>query len=263
MRFRVSWLDSNRDAARKARPDLQHAREGGRDARGQRRAARSAELDVLEPLVREGRRPLLGARARGDVVVRLQLAVDEVVPLRARAAVLVELLRVEDLDGRAGRGAQLELGPAREVLADVVDDDAARGLGARPRRPRVDDADRLVRLRAQHARRPAHDPGRRPARVVEAGLAPARDLAPRVVRLAEVQAVVAARPVGARLPRRRPTPPPASCRPRTRGAARGAGAASRATPRRSSPSPRCASRRRSGPSRARWRSRSRPGARAP
>ncbi len=90
----VERLLARREArrAREARAHLQHARERGRDARGKRLSARPAQLHVLEALVREGGRPPLGARARGDEVVRLQLAVDEVVAPRARPAVLVQLL---------------------------------------------------------------------------------------------------------------------------------------------------------------------------
>ena len=135
-----------------------------------------------------------------DVVVRLELAEDEVVADGAGLAGRVELLGVEDLDRGSRRCPDLDLGPAREVLSDVVDDDARRRLRPAARRPHAHDADRLVGLGTRHSGGRIHGARRGPGRVVEARLAPSGELAPRVVGLAEVVAVVAGGAGGADLP---------------------------------------------------------------
>src|SRR6185295_2912012 len=129
----------------------------------------SADLDVLEALVREARRPPLVALAPRDVVVGLELAADEPVTFGAGAAVLPQDLAVEDLDGRARGRAHADGGPTAEVLPHVVDEDPGRGLRARSGRALRHDAARLADLGAHDARRRGHHPSGGPARVVEAG----------------------------------------------------------------------------------------------
>ena len=178
-----------------------HADHGRLHAVGQRLVTRRAELHVLKALVSEAWPPGLRHAAARHVVVGLQLPVHEGVAVGRRRPVAGELLRVEDLDRRAGRRLHFHLDPAGQVLPDVVHDDARHGRRARAWRASADDANRLVGLGSKHAGRSCDDARRRPRGVVEAGPVPSRHPAPGVVGLAEVVAVVARRTVGADLPR--------------------------------------------------------------
>ena len=182
---------------------------------GSGRATRRAEHHVLEALVRESRRPRLLAAAARHVVVRLQLPRDERVPLGAGAAVLAALLAVEDLDRRAGWRLHANRRPSAEVLADVVDDDAARRLGALPRATHRDDSARLRGFGAQRARgRVHHARGRSTAtRRSRACSIPARRAARRTSRRG--RSCRSARDRRRSRASWRPTPPSPRCRRRT------------------------------------------------
>ncbi len=257
-RLRDVQLASRRDA----RPDLPHAGKRHGDARGERRVVRAGQLDVLESLVAESRRPRLAAAAARHVVVGLQLAVHQIVSRRARGPVVGQLLAVEDLNRRAARRFDRQLRPARQVLPDVVDDDAGLRLVARAGLPGRDLCDRLVRFGVQHSRGAIHAARGRPGVVVEASLFPSRHVATGVEGLAEIVVVEARRPVGDLPCRIGGDDLLGAVGVRTRGD-RAAAGASRATRHPPSPSPTCARRRRSDPSRARPTRRSRPASAGP
>ena len=163
---------------------------------GRWRARKAVDLHVAEAV--EGEVRLVRFVATTLECVRLHLPRRAQV-LRVEVPLLVEHFGVLQPHRRAGGPAHAQTHPAHHVLPHVEDRLSGGRVQDLQRLDLFDAADRRARRRDEHVLRVIGDSNTFPRFVIEAGLAPARLLEPRIVRLAVVDVGVHDRP-GGRLP---------------------------------------------------------------
>ena len=144
----------------------------------------SFHLDVAESVVGKARRP--GFPSRTPQRIRKERRTTG--RTLADQARCIEQLARRQPHWRAGRAADRDGRPTREVLAQVVDEDARSGLCHASGREPLLDANRRARLRAQDASRSLHQGRSPPLGIVKTRPVPALRFEARIEVLASVNA---------------------------------------------------------------------------
>ena len=162
---------------------------------GKRRVQWPGNLQIPKALVGESGRPALNAVAGCHEVVGLDLVADVQVGRGSDQAGARQGLAIRHGDRHAGRRFDGHLGPARDLLTEVINPDAGQRLRDGHWLHNTQTLDGRMRLRGQPPTRRLHPPRRQPILGFVIRRGPARQAPAGVVSFPDIDVVVAGRPL--------------------------------------------------------------------